>query len=96
MALEAIVGTRIASECSFRLAGVLVDPTTVVCRLRSPNRVLTTITYPAPDLVREDEGLYRCEFTAAVSGPWAVRWEGSGGVEAVGEQTVMVYPSSVI
>lgn len=94
MPLEAVVGSRIAAEVSFRVGGVLTDPTVVVAKALSPNGVLTSVTYPDTSLVQEAPGVYRFEFQANVAGLWPVRFEGSGAVEAVGEQVVIVQPSN--
>jgi hypothetical protein len=96
VALDPVVGSRIAAESTFRISGVPTDPTIVVVYVRSPNGVLTTATYPTTDLTQESVGTYRYEFTANVAGSWAVRFEGTGAVEAAGEQFIVVSPSRVL
>ena len=95
---EPVAGTRVTSECDFRVAGALIDPATVRCRVKSSAGVVTVYTYGAsPELTRAGTGSYACGFTAAAAGPWAVRWEGTGGgVEAVEEALFSVRASSVI
>lgn len=94
--VDPVVGSRIAAETTFRIAGVPTDPTIIVAYVRSPNGVLMTATYPTVDFTREDVGMFRYEFNADVAGSWAVRFEGSGAVEAAGEQFVTVSPSRVL
>jgi len=94
---EFVVGSRVAVECDFRLGGVLADPNVVLCRVLSPNAVLTTYTFPdSLEMAKDAPGVYRCEFTAGVVGPWGVRFEGSGVVEAVAESAINVLPSRVL
>lgn len=96
MPLDPVVGSRVASETTFRVAGVPVDPDVVTAYIRSPNGVLTTSTYPSPDLVQESPGMYRIEFNADVTGSWWVRIEGTGTYEAAEEQSIHIRPSNVI
>lgn len=96
MALDPVVGSRIAAESTFRISGVPTDPTIVTVYVRSPNGVLTTAVYPTTDLTQESVGTYRYEFSADLAGSWAVRFEGTGSVEAAGEQFITVSPSRVL
>lgn len=95
MAVEPIVGARVAAEANFRLAGVLTDPVAVSAVVRSPAGDVETYGYPTT-ITRDTEGVYRVEFTASMPGPWAVRFEGSGVLEAVNETTIQVRPSAVL
>lgn len=90
-----IVGARVSVEADFRLAGVLTDPIAVTAIVRSPGGDASDYTFPTT-ITRDAAGVYRVEFTADEAGPWAVRFEGSGLVEAVNETLVSVQPSSVI
>jgi hypothetical protein len=92
---DPIVGSRLSSECNFRIAGVLTDPAAVICTVKSPAGNVTTYTYPAA-IFRDTAGVYRAEFVADEAGTWWVRFEGSGVVEAVNETAVSVRASSVI
>ena len=97
MPSEFVIGSRVAIECDFRVGGVLSDPDVVVCRVLSPNAVLSTFTYPdSPELTKDAVGVYRCEFIVGVVGPWGVRFEGRGTVEAVAESMISALPSRVI
>lgn len=94
--VEPVVGSRLAAESTFRVQGVPTDPTIVKAYVRSPNGVLTTATFPSTDLTQQAVGTYRYEFNADLEGTWAVRFEGSGALEAAGEQFIHVQPSRVI
>lgn len=94
--VDPVVGSRLAAEFTFRVQGVPTDPTIVKAYVRSPNGVLTTATFPSADFSQVAVGTYRYEFNADLTGTWAARMEGSGAVEAVGEQFIYVQPSRVI
>ena len=94
---EFVIGKRIATEGNFRVGGNLRDPVTVRVYVRPPGGPTVTYEYGpgAPDLVREAEGVYRFEFELDEVGTWAIRWEGTGDVEAVDEELVTVLASAV-
>lgn len=95
MAIEPITGSRVAVEANFRLAGVATDPVAVTAVVRSPGGDTESFGYPTT-ITRDVTGVYRLEFTATQPGPWAVRFEGSGVLEAVNETTIQVRPSAVL
>ena len=93
---EYVIGSRITTEVDFRVGGSAQDPVTVRCLVKAPGSEAFTVEYPADDMDRLDVGVYRYEFSLGVVGPWAVRWEGSGDVEGVVEDTFQCTPSSVL
>lgn len=94
--VDVMLGARVAVECSFRVAGVLADPTVITCIVKAPSGDVSTYVYPAPELSRDAVGVYRAEFSTTQTGAYWVRFEGTGDVEAVQETPVQVLQSNVI
>lgn len=75
-------------------AGVATDPTAVVLRVKPPSG--TVVLYGYPDhadpiqaIVKDaGTGNYHVDLLITESGPWAIRWEGSGSVVTAEESTI--------
>ena len=58
----------------------LIDPSTVICRLRRPNGVVTAYTYGVdPEVIRDSIGRYRIRFPLAQIGTYKWSWQTSAG-----------------
>jgi hypothetical protein len=58
------------------VAGQLVDPPTVRCRVRDPGGTVTTYTYGVDmALIRDGPGTYRLRIAVQQPGYWWYRWE---------------------
>lgn len=92
------LGQRLLSRVTFLDENdVPGDPTSITFKWKDPDGNITTKIYGVGlDVVRESEGTYICRFTVNMPGKWAVRWEGTGEIEAPKEKIFMVKKSDVI
>ena len=73
----------------------LIDPGTLVFKLRAPDDTLTTYTYgPNPQLQRQETGVYFVNYKVDQAGIWAFRFETTGAGEGASEDSFEVARSS--
>ena len=74
------IGRPVRLTVNFNVDDTDVDPTTVVLRVMSPDRVETTYTYAVAGTTvqRSSAGDYYCDVTPDVAGRWYYRWQGTG------------------
>lgn len=90
-----VIGTKLRATITFTNADdAAADPTTVVAKIRLPNREVETYTFETDDeLVRISEGNYVLERALDLEGAWLFRAEGTGDVTAAVEGAVLVLES---
>ncbi|MGE3622492.1 MAG: hypothetical protein AB7H77_01280 [Bdellovibrionales bacterium] len=71
------------------------DPSTVTLRVKKPDATVTVHTYPG-DVTKSGTGTYYFDLPLTDSGDWYYRFEGTGAVQAAGEQGFHVYRSNVL
>lgn len=82
------IGDGIVLEATFSKDGAPADPTTVVCKLRLPDRSIVELpTQP------DGAGDFKATYLATTHGDHYYRFEGVGAVEAAGERRFVVRPS---
>jgi hypothetical protein len=59
--------------------GVFVDPTTLVCKIRLPDKSVVDLTGA---IVKTDVGKYSATYTALVEGIYTYEWISTGAAEA--------------
>lgn len=75
------IGDLIVLSVAFAVEGTPTDPTTIVCRVKSPSAV-QTLTYGIDSgLIRDDVGAYHVDVSVTTWGTWWYRWEGTGAAE---------------
>ena len=86
------IGTQVRDDASFRdPAGVLADPTLVVCTVRKPSGALVT-----PVVSVDGVGLRHVLIDTDEVGVWWVRWVASGVLVAIIEEDFTVTVSPVL
>lgn len=74
----------VSAPLDTRTGHTLLDPSVVVCRLRSPNAAVTTYTYGTDAaLTRDSQGKYRLRFTLSQVGTYRWTWAPSKGATAL-------------
>lgn len=71
--------------------GVAIDPTTVICTVKSPRGALTS-----PSVQKRVPGSYAASVLCSEDGVWSYRFEGTGTRIAVDEGRFFVRNSSVL
>lgn len=72
--------------------GALVDPTTVIFRIKTPETgAVTTWTYLVlGSIVRDSIGRYHADYTCDFPGDWYYRWEAAGSHIGAYEKKVCI------
>lgn len=89
------IGSKVQLTGQFKnLAGVLTDPSAVVCTVRDPAGNLTTPTATQSGTA----GIWNAtvDLTGAVAGTWYYRFAGTGAVQAAEEYSFYVEQSYVL
>lgn len=80
------VGDLARADVVFKVGVTSTDPTTVTAFVDGPNAEHTEYVYGTDaEVVKDGTGLYHIEFPMTRSGPWHVRFEGTGNVETAAE-----------
>ncbi len=73
--------------------GVLTDPTTITCKVRTASGVVTTYTYGGGTVTKDGVGRYSRTITLTEAGLWAWSWAGTGSIIKSEEGTIRVLGS---
>lgn len=74
--------------------GAAVDPTAVLCEIKSPAGAITTYTYGTDAaLIKDSTGNYHLDFDVDTTGYWRYRWRSTGTWKAAEWATVLVEAS---
>lgn len=75
---------------------VLIDPTSVTFKFKSPDGVITTYVYGVDSqLVRESTGIYYCDIDLLQSGNYIYRFNSSGTLKSGSESRFSVKRSEI-
>lgn len=89
------IGDDVRLSVAFRVSNVLTDPTTVICKVKDPNNIVTTYTYGVgSDIVHSSTGNYYVDHPVTIRGTHFVRWEGTGTANGAEESTFFVRESN--
>lgn len=76
------------------LAGTAIDPTTLTCKIRKPDRTVTTYVYGTDvELVKSATGTYYVYFSVTLDGVHRYRFSSTGTGQAANEAEFEVLPS---
>src|SRR5512146_976275 len=90
-------GCRISVAFTGADAVTLLDPNTVVLKIKAPSGTVTTYTYGVDAaLVKDSVGNYHFDLELTAKGLWWYRWVGSGAVPIVEEGSIPVRGSNVV
>lgn len=84
-----LAGNMVVLTAEIRSSGALVDPDTVVLKVRLPDA-----TVSEPEVVRDDIGQYHADVVLGQPGRWFWRWETTGAYIAASEGTFVVTPGN--
>lgn len=89
------VGDDVRCAAAFtNSAGVAVDPTAVICKIRDPEGTVTPKIYGTDaELVRDSAGSYHIDVDASMPGTWWVRFYSTGSGKAAIEESFEVETS---
>lgn len=89
-------GTLVRATGTFKVDGVVTDPTTVTAIISEPDGTETTYVYGTDaELVKDSTGVYHVDISAMTAGRWVYRFEGTGAAQAAGERVFLVEESGV-
>lgn len=87
------VGDVVRSTATFKVAGVLTDPTTVTFKYKSPSGTIVTKTYALSEVTKDSTGIYHYDFTVDAAGTWFYRWISTGTAAGASEVQIQVRKS---
>jgi len=81
---------RIRISGAFTVGGTATDPTTITLKIEDPSGNVTAYTYALAEIVKDSTGNYHKDISLDESGYWHYLWIGTGAVEAVDEDYLVV------
>jgi hypothetical protein len=76
-------------------AGALVDPDTLVCKVKKPDGTVTSYVFgTAVELVRDSLGVYHIDIALTQAKNWFYRFEATGTRTVANEGTIIVQDSN--
>lgn len=91
------IGSQAVLSATFKnLFSALVDPGTVMLRVRDPAGNVTSYTYAGAQLVRTSSGVYTFNLPLPLAGTYFYRFEGGGSLIATGDAFLQVVKSKVL
>lgn len=80
------LGQKVRMVGTFKVNGVLTDPTTVTCKVMDPSKNVSTYVYGTNnELVKDSTGVYHVDVVTDEKKQWSFRFEGTGACVAVDE-----------
>jgi hypothetical protein len=71
---------------TFKVGGVLTDPSAITFAVKRPDDTLTTYTYGVGgQIVKDSVGTYHVDLSLDQRGLWHYRWTGTGSAEGAEE-----------
>ena len=71
-------------------AGVAADPTTITLNVKDPSGNVGTYTYALAEITKSATGVYYKDISLDETGYWYYQWAGTGAVESVDEDYLVV------
>lgn len=84
-------GDAVRLNASFTIGGVATNPTNILLRIKDQSGNETIVTTGTISELSTGNWFYDVQVTG--SGQWWYRWEGSGNLTAVDENSLLVDPS---
>jgi len=83
-------GDLVCLTATFTLASVLTDPTTVTLKVKDPSGNVDTYTLALSQVNNSSTGVYFKNISLDEAGYWYYQWAGTGAVESVEEDYLVV------
>jgi hypothetical protein len=97
MSTKYIQGVTVNVTAEFRtFNGVLVDPTDVILKYKTPTDIVITRKYSLNEITKVSQGVYETYVLLDLAGKYIFRWEGSGNSGSIDETIINVTASKVI
>lgn len=90
-----ITGTTVKVSCTFKVATVLTDPTTVTLKVRDPSANTDTYTYAGGTVTKNSTGDYSKNVAVDEAGTWHYQWIGTGAAAGLDEGTFFVRSAAI-
>lgn len=87
------VGDVVRLRSVFTVLDVNTDPTTITLEVQSPSGTTTSYTYADEEITREGTGIYYYNLSVNEAGWWVYQWTGTGTVEVVQGNRILVKES---
>ena len=87
------VGDVVRLRAVFSVLNVNTDPSTITLQVQSPSGVTTSYTYAGAQVTKEGTGTYYYNLSVNEAGWWVYQWTGTGTVEVVQGNKILVKES---
>lgn len=88
------VGDVVRTTATFKVGGVLTDPTVLSFKFKTPAGVTTTKVYGIDiEVVKDSVGVYHYDVSLSASGVWSYRWVSTGTAAGASERKMLVKTS---
>ncbi len=84
------VGDVVRLRAVFAVLNVNTDPSTITLQVQSPSGMTTSYTYAGAQVTKEGTGIYYYNLSVSESGWWVYQWTGTGTVEVVHGNKILV------
>lgn len=85
------IGDRVVLTCTFKVDGVLTDPTTVDAYIKTPAGVVSALV-----VTNDSTGVYSAPYDPTVAGTYKARFEGDSPAKAAHEIFFSVRTQEVV
>lgn len=75
---------------TFTVASTATDPTTITLKVKDPSGNVDTYTYALSQVTKSSTGVYYKDISLDEAGYWHYQWTGTGTVESVDEDYLVV------
>lgn len=83
-------GDQVRLTGTFTVGGTATDPTTVTLKVKDPSGNVDTYTYALSQIAKSSTGVYYKDLSLDEAGYWYYQWAGTGAVESVDEDYLVV------
>ena len=88
------VGDLVHCKAVFtNLSGALIDPSTVILKVRKPDDTTASYIYGSSAMVHESQGIYSMDLAANLAGTWYYEFSATGVGQCAGDNRFFVKDS---
>jgi hypothetical protein len=87
------VGDVVRATASFKVGGVLTDPSTITFKYKNPTGTIATKLYSLGEVTKDSTGIFHYDLPVDAAGTWYYRWSSTGTAAGAAEVQMQVRES---